>query len=353
MLDERLERVRRGLETPPWDELRETRVLGSVLEEVRHGRRRRRKAMLATSAVGAAVAVAAATLLMLAPEQPEPTEIAERAPASAPPTVEEPSAPAGSVLTLSDGSRAELSPNAAVQALEQSGSRVAVRQSRGQVRYDVTERPERDFVVHAGDVEVRVLGTIFSVELLEDGVQVSVERGRVALSDRNRRVELTRGESMFLAEGAELAEPEVQEPSPAAKQPRRKARKRARTATASAGELLAQADAARQAGRLGQAAQALTTLTRQHARDPRAISAWFTLGRVQGDRGRFEASARAFERCFERSPSGTLAEDALAESARAWAAAGRDARASASASRYLSRYPGGTHATRMRSLSQR
>jgi TolA-binding protein len=112
--------------------------------------------------------------------------------------------------------------------------------------------------------------------------------------------------------------------------------------------LLAQADRARAEGNLPQAVTALSTVVNRYPHDPRAVSAWFILGRVEGQQGRHDDAARAFANCRARSPSGPLAEDALAEEAAAWQKAGQAARAQAAARKYLALYPAGAHAARLR-----
>jgi transmembrane sensor len=114
--------------------------------------------------------------------------------------------------------------------------------------------------------------------------------------------------------------------------------------------LLAEADAARAEGRLDDASRALASIAAEFPRDDRAPSALFTLGRIERRRGRPLDAAEAFSRCAELAPRGPLAEDALAEAARAYADGGNAARAQALAARYLATHPEGTYAARMRAL---
>lgn len=53
---------------------------------------------------------------------------------------------------------------------------------RGRAIFNVQHAPARPFVVDAGAVQVRVLGTRFVVEQLEPQVRVSVAQGRIELS---------------------------------------------------------------------------------------------------------------------------------------------------------------------------
>jgi TolA-binding protein len=88
----------------------------------------------------------------------------------------------------------------------------------------------------------------------------------------------------------------------------------------------------------------------RYPRDPRAYSASFQLGKVQRGRGLHAAAAQAFASCVRRAPKGALAEDARAEAAASFSAAGQDDKARKAAEAYLAQYPAGTHAERMRQL---
>jgi transmembrane sensor len=117
-------------------------------------------------------------------------------------------------------------------------------------------------------------------------------------------------------------------------------------------QMLAEADAARRAGRLEDASRALRAAIAAHAEDPRAATALFLLGRVERTRGRDAAAAEAFEAGYARDPDAVLAEDALAEAAVSWSAASRSERAREAARRYLARYPAGEYADRVRHLAE-
>ncbi len=161
-----------------WDAAEVERALGRVHREVR---RRRVRALLGASALAAA----AAAFVVAWPGGPQP--LARRA----------------STIELADGSRIEQSEDGAAVLEEVSPSRVRVRAARGVIRCDVTRRPERTFEVRAGDVTVTVLGTAFSVELVEDArMRVVVERGRVRVAWPGGRTELAAGEQGTFPDGA-------------------------------------------------------------------------------------------------------------------------------------------------------
>ena len=92
-------------------------------------------------------------------------------------------------VTLSDGSSLALAKQSEVEVRGSKSPRVSLALGRGAVTCDVTHRDGRSFHVLAGDVEVRVVGTKFTVET--DGselprVEVSVERGVVEVVSRRR-----------------------------------------------------------------------------------------------------------------------------------------------------------------------
>ena len=100
-----------------------------------------------------------------------------------------PAVPASAVVTkpetqvLPDGSVVELNHGARIAVNFGPGStgmrRVVLK--RGEAHFQVTKNPLRPFVVVAGGVEVRAVGTAFSVQLGAQAVEVLVTEGRVAV----------------------------------------------------------------------------------------------------------------------------------------------------------------------------
>jgi transmembrane sensor len=157
-----LERHRRAFQL--FDRPRQRGLAGDLDRELTRRDRRRRFAGLA-----AAVAVLAVVVWLWRP------------PVSPPPT-----APGSAVVLappkrlLPDGSVVELRPGAAI-AVDFAGPlrRVALR--RGEAHFQVAKDPARPFVVSAGAVRVRAVGTRFSVDLGARAVEVLVTEGRVAV----------------------------------------------------------------------------------------------------------------------------------------------------------------------------
>jgi transmembrane sensor len=86
-------------------------------------------------------------------------------------------------LVLPDGSMAELNLGAQI-AVEYEPTRRSVRLLSGEVLFTVARDPARPFVVTVGDVEVRAVGTAFSVRSGAAQVDVLVTHGCVALNRR-------------------------------------------------------------------------------------------------------------------------------------------------------------------------
>jgi transmembrane sensor len=117
--------------------------------------------------------------------------------------------------TLTDGSVIELSP--AAEVVEQfSNDFRRVIQLGGGAHFQVAKNPTRPFVVVAGAVEVRAVGTAFSVQVERDQIDVIVTEGVVAVTrsaSNGPAIEqtITAGNRIALPNNAEssLAEPAV------------------------------------------------------------------------------------------------------------------------------------------------
>ena len=83
--------------------------------------------------------------------------------------------------TLEDGSVVELNRGAAIEAAFTETER-HVRLVRGEANFTVTKNPARPFIVSAGGVDVRAVGTVFNVRLDHTAVEVVVSEGRVRVA---------------------------------------------------------------------------------------------------------------------------------------------------------------------------
>jgi transmembrane sensor len=88
-------------------------------------------------------------------------------------------------LTLSDGTVVRL--NTGGQVIEQfTAAERRVLLARGEAHFAVTQNPARPFVVRAGNVDVRAVGTAFNVNLQSAAVDVLVTEGKVSVSEVER-----------------------------------------------------------------------------------------------------------------------------------------------------------------------
>ena len=87
--------------------------------------------------------------------------------------------------TLSDGTVVDLIEDAKI-AVDYSPSIRRVRLEAGVAHFQVAKNPDRPFVVVADGVEVRAVGTAFSVERSSTGIEVLVTEGRVAVELEDR-----------------------------------------------------------------------------------------------------------------------------------------------------------------------
>lgn len=134
-------------------------------------RRARKRAWLA---VTLPLAVAGLALWPGRPVAPPPALPPAAPPAAAAPApIEE--------RRLGDGSTLRLNRGAAVAEAFSPAER-RVRLERGEAAFTVARDPERPFVVEAGGVRVRAVGTAFNVRRSEEAVEVIVTEGRVAVA---------------------------------------------------------------------------------------------------------------------------------------------------------------------------
>lgn len=161
---------------PPLDWARSAGAVDPVLQAVeKHvalNTRRRRRVALGTAAAFALVAVAGLALRTRAPE-PAAFAAAVSNPGSA--VVSQPER-----QVLADGSVVELRGDASLTIDFRPELRRVVL-ARGEAHFQVAKDAARPFVVEAGGVGVRAVGTAFSVQIGIGAVDVLVTEGRVAI----------------------------------------------------------------------------------------------------------------------------------------------------------------------------
>ena len=283
-------------------------------------------------------------------------------------------------LTLVDGSSLTLGSRTRVQVVEGNAEAVELVVARGQIACDVTHRPRRSFVVRASGVEVRVVGTRFSVSD-EPGVggvrvAVNVERGIVEVVSERHPGAVTRvaaGQSFSEWIPTPAAAPSVSAASastvaaldsavPAADSPAPALAASAAQASKSgthhavggddatlprdptARELLDSANTARRAGDARAAADEYRQLLQKFPGDGRAGLAAFELGRLRMDRlADLPGAVQALERAVQLASGAGFREDAMARLVTAYAALGRSADCGRSRDAYLAAFPNGVH----------
>ena len=102
------------------------------------------------------------------------------------------------VLGLPDGSQVTIAAGSAV-AIDMAGKDRKVTLLNGEAFFQVTPDPSRPFRVVAGDVETSVVGTSFNVRRDAEGVAVSVEEGRVAVSAASKSELLGTGDAVWMS----------------------------------------------------------------------------------------------------------------------------------------------------------
>jgi hypothetical protein len=270
-------------------------------------------------------------------------------------------------VRLNDGSLLALGSRTQVAVQHNQPGLVALSLSRGELRCNVTHRPERSFTVVAGDVEVRVVGTEFSVKSTPEAdgarVEVSVLRGVVEIKSGREPGIVARvaaGQSWMqrprrgaqspapAPEPVASVAPLLDAPAPPSdvRPPSSSATPPASAPTGpSARELFEKAGERRRAGDALGAAKAYEELLRLHPGDGRASLSAFELGRLRMDRLGDSAGAMvALERAVALNVGPSFREDALARLVSVYAAQGNYSACGRARDRYLASYPAGVHA---------
>ncbi|QXI30808.1 FecR family protein [Pseudomonas vanderleydeniana] len=108
------------------------------------------------------------------------------------------------VLTLADGSRMTLDSNSRATVEWHLRSRRVELQA-GRALFDVSKTVFRPFQVDAGTTQVRVLGTLFSVDRLDPAVRVTLVRGKVDVATGDgQRLQLLPGQQVETRTGQSL-----------------------------------------------------------------------------------------------------------------------------------------------------
>ncbi|HSY24232.1 MAG TPA: FecR domain-containing protein [Polyangiaceae bacterium] len=230
-------------------------------------------------------------------------------------------------------STVEVGPQSAVRLSGDDTHGISVLLDTGRVECDVAPRHGRPpFLVEAGAVEVRVIGTHFVVTRAGEAVTVAVQRGRVEVISGQGHAFVDAGSQWPLVAPAQAAPapgPVAQaigtEPAPApdpiARPPVAEARAASGSSATSAGPGTAMAASPRMSSRErydaaskleAQKPEAAMAIYGELARQGGAwgMNALFAEGRLEADRGRQSEATHLLEEYLARYPFGPNAEDA-------------------------------------------
>lgn len=294
-------------------------------------------------------------------------------------------------LNFSDGTvvTVERATTARVAETTERGARF--RLETGRMAFNVVPHANRgQWSVDAGPFQVRVTGTVFTVEWIaaEGSLRVDVTRGHVVVEGAGQRRELGPGDSFHHREPAparsdppragdaeKTAEPQGLEPPtlPVAPAPSARSEKgpswpglvaageyatvidaanqrgvRACLDDCAQDDLRALADAARLSGKAALAERALLAQRARFAGSSDALSAAFLLGRAAEDRHDPKAIGW-YDKYLEEAPKGRFAGDALGRKM-LLVASGNKQTGAALAAEYLARFPAGPYAGHARGL---
>jgi transmembrane sensor len=163
----------------------EISAVWSVFDQPRHSPRAgllqaelktlRRRTVRRWTYGGAAAVTLTAACLMVVFQMGSPVAAPEGAPNTATARVEEPGR-----QTLPDGSVVEFKPGATISVAFEPGIRRVIL-NRSEAHFSVVKDPSRPFIVDAGGVQVRAVGTAFCVQRGLAEVEVVVTEGQVAV----------------------------------------------------------------------------------------------------------------------------------------------------------------------------
>ena len=185
-----------------WEEADRVAALGRVEEAEESGYRSKSRWWLPT-AIAASIALAFGVQQFAGAPSPAPTR--DAAPQQIATNVYATPVGGKRLVGLADGSRIQLNTQSKVRTAF-TRERREVWLDRGEAFFEVAHRGGQPFIVHAGDRQITVLGTKFSVRRDGDKVVVTVLEGRVRVDEmednRATRSSIIVGGDIALAEGA-------------------------------------------------------------------------------------------------------------------------------------------------------
>jgi len=366
----KLSNLVRATKTPPPDVDESWRRLRRGLDDRRTARARRRLFVIPAFSLAMAAAVAAVWYVDRSPDASAAFGVG-RAFESTTNAV---------ALALPDGVHVDMGPHSRVAVEEVTREQIRVGLGHGHARFDVEPNHKRRFIVDVDGIEVRVVGTRFSVGRAagtaddETRVDVAVERGIVEVRNRfTGELHRLRAGERFSAlvakseEGTAAAQPTADEPavppeaedeasededaaparqvSPSVRSRGHSAHAAPHQARGEARLLLEAAQSQWRAGHMAAAASVYEEILARFPNDARAGLAALELGRIRMDHlGDLEGAAASLQRAVRLAPAASFHEDALARLVTATERLDRREDCARARRAYLSRYPEGSHA---------
>ncbi len=355
----RLSNLVRATKTPPPETDVAWRRLRRGLDDRRTARARRRLFFIPVASLAAAAAIAGVWYVRRAPEPGANSIGAGRAFESTANEV---------ALALPDGVHVDMGPHSRVAVEEVTAEQIRVGLGHGHARFDVEPHHHRRFIVDVDDIEVRVVGTRFSVARVAGSegegarVEVSVERGVVEVRNRNggevHRLRAGERLSALLSSTDEAAAPAPGDeaappadeapalaPAPRAHAPAAHPAARTHAAREEARLLLEKAQGQWRAGHMAESAGLYEEILARYPHDARTGLAALELGRIRMDHlGDLAGAVVSLQRAVRLAPGASFHEDALARLVQATDRLGRRGDCARARDAYLARYPGGIHA---------
>jgi transmembrane sensor len=364
----KLSNLVRATKTPPPDVDESWRRLRRGLDERHTSRARRRMFMIPAFSLAMAAAVAAVWYVDRSPDAGVALDVGRAFEST---TTEV-------ALALPDGVHVDMGSHSRVAVEEVSREQIRVALGHGHARFEVEPHHKRRFIVDVDGIEVRVVGTKFSVSRAagtaddETRVDVAVERGIVEVRNRftGELHRLRAGERFSAlvatpAEGAQAAPPATDEATGSqeteeaaededaapARQVSPSIRSHAhsthvpRQARGEARLLLEAAQSQWREGHMAAAASMYEEILARFPTDARAGLAALELGRIRMDHlGDLEGAVVSLQRAVRLAPAASFHEDALARLVTATERLNRRDDCVRARRAYLSRYPEGIHA---------
>lgn len=247
-------------------------------------------------------------------------------------------------LLLADGSTATLGPGARLDAI-QSTPALQRWELHGAADFSVNKKPEREFVIAAGPLLIRVIGTRFHVREASGDVDVSVTEGLVEIIFGERTFALGAGQH-FSTASAKTQVGTTTTHSSAAKESVASSPAHgpmSKTPASPESVLWTRAEQARLQGNHKEAAIAFETFQRQFPTDPRARLAAFEAARLRQDVLKDPGAALELLKQNDAKADDAMAEHVLARRVQALAELGRNDECREVRRQYLGKYPQGAH----------